>query len=61
TFVEVTTGEGFDSRKQYAVVWADGLRGVVLSVSGRVGDVSADEAKAMLKNATAVRYPTNQY
>jgi len=57
TFVEVTTGEGFDSRKEYAVVWGDGARGVVLSVTARMGDVSADEAKAMLKNVTAVRYP----
>lgn len=60
TFVEVTTGEGFDSRKQFAVVWADGQRGIVLSVTGRMGDVSAEQAKAMLQNVTAVRYPVNR-
>jgi len=60
TFVEVTMGSGFDSRKEYAVVWADGERGVVLSVSGRLGDVSADDAKALLRNVTAVRYPMEE-
>jgi hypothetical protein len=60
TFVEVTMGSGFDSRKEYAVVWADGLRGVALSISGRLGDVSADDAKTMLGNVTAVRYPADR-
>jgi hypothetical protein len=41
-------------------VWGDGQRGVVLSVTARMGDVSSDEAKAMLKNVTAVRYPMNR-
>jgi hypothetical protein len=59
-FVEVTYGSGFDSRKEYAVVWADGVRGVVLSLTARVGDVSADEAKKLLQNVTAVRYPIEQ-
>jgi hypothetical protein len=59
-FVEVTYGSGFDSRKEYAIVWADGLRGIVLSLTARVGDVSADEAKKLLQNVTAVRYPLDQ-
>jgi hypothetical protein len=59
-FVEVTYGSGFDSRKEYAIVWADGLRGIVLSLTARVGDVSADEAKKLLQNVTAVRYPIDQ-
>ena len=61
TFVEVMMGSGFDSRKEYAVVWADGMRGVVLSISGRLGDVNEDDAKEMLRNVTAVRYPVNQF
>jgi hypothetical protein len=59
-FVEVTYGSGFDSRKEYAIVWADGLRGIVLSLTARLGDVSADEAKKLLQNVTAVRYPIDQ-
>jgi hypothetical protein len=59
-FVEVTYGSGFDSRKEYAVVWADGQRGIVLSETGRLGDATEDEAKRVLKDVTAVRYPVNQ-
>ncbi len=59
-FVEVTYGSGFDSHKEYAIVWADGLRGVVLSLTSRTGDVGTDEAKKILQNVTAVRYPYDQ-
>ena len=34
TFVEVAYGSGFDARKEYAIVWADGQRGVVLVGNG---------------------------
>jgi hypothetical protein len=60
TFVEVTTGSGFDSKKEFAIVWADGERGIVLAESGRLGDVSPEEAKRVLGHVTAVRYPTDQ-
>ena len=60
TFVEVSYGSGFDSRKQFAVVWADGQRGIVLSVISRLGDVSADQAKAMLHDVSATAYPVNE-
>jgi hypothetical protein len=59
-FVEVAYGSGFDARKEYAIVWADGQRGVVLSETSRMGDASAQEAQRVLKQVTAVRYPTNQ-
>jgi hypothetical protein len=59
-FVEVTYGSGFDSRKEYAIVWADGLRGIVLSLTSRLGDVSAEQARQLLANVTAVRYPIEQ-
>jgi hypothetical protein len=59
-FVEVMMGSGFESRKEFAVVWADGQRGIALSVGGRLGDVTAEQARELLKNVTAVRYPTNQ-
>jgi hypothetical protein len=57
SFVEVTSGNGFTAKKQFAVVWADGERGITLSLTCRLGDVGPDEALAALKNATAVRYP----
>ena len=56
-FVEITMGSGFQSQKQYAVVWADGTRGVVLSVAGVLGAISREDAEAVLHNVTAVRYP----
>jgi hypothetical protein len=60
TFVEVTYGNGFDARKQYAIVWADGQRGVVLSITSRIGEVSPEEARQLLHNATATQYPAYQ-
>ena len=36
-FVEVAYGSGFDARKEYAIVWADGQRGIVLSETTRIG------------------------
>jgi hypothetical protein len=59
-FVEIAYGSGFDARKEYAVVWADGQRGIVLSMVSRMGDTTAEAAQAALKQATAVRYPLYQ-
>lgn len=59
-FVEVAYGAGFDARKEYAIVWADGARGIVLAETTRLGDASADEARQVLKQVTAVRYPAYQ-
>ena len=56
-FVEIAFGSGFDARKQYAIVWADGVRGVVLSETTRMGETGQDEARSVLKQVTAVRYP----
>jgi hypothetical protein len=59
-FVEVAYGSGFDARKEYAVVWADGQRGIVLGYITRMGDSSDEEAMRVLKQVTAVRYPLDQ-
>jgi hypothetical protein len=59
-FVEVAYGSGFDARKEYAIVWGDGQRGIVLGYTSRMGDASADEAMRALKQVTAVRYPLYQ-
>jgi hypothetical protein len=60
TFVEVAYGSGFDAKKEYAVVWADGQRGIVLAETTRMGDGSDEEALRVLKQVTAVRYPLYQ-
>jgi hypothetical protein len=59
-FVEVASGSGFDAHKEYAIVWTDGERGVVLAETTRLGDGSDEEARRVLKQVTAVRYPVNQ-
>jgi hypothetical protein len=59
-FVEVASGSGFDAKKEYAIVWADGERGIVLSETERLGDGTPEEAKEVLKQVTATRYPTYQ-
>lgn len=59
-YVEVATGSGFDAQKEYAVVWADGQRGIVLALTTRMGDTSPDLAKEVLKQVTAVQYPVNE-
>jgi hypothetical protein len=59
-FVEVAYGSGFDAKKEYAIVWAAGQRGIVLAETSRMGDASAEEARRVLKQVTAVRYPLNQ-
>lgn len=60
SFVEITYGSGFDSKKEYAVVYADGSRGVVISVTGRVGEANEMEAQKWLHDAKAVRYPLDR-
>jgi hypothetical protein len=60
TFVEVAYGSGFDAKKEYAIVWADGQRGIVLAETTRMGDGSDEEARRVLKQVTAVRYPLYQ-
>lgn len=59
-FVEIAYGSGFDAKKEYAVVWADGQRGIVLSETERLGDGGPDEAKQVLKQVTATQYPLYQ-
>jgi len=58
---EITVGSGFQTLKRYQYVWIDGVRGVVLSVTGRLGEISEDDAKKALANASAVAFPINRY
>lgn len=59
-FLDLSYGDGFNSRKQYLYIWSDGVRGVVLSMTGALGDISADDAKKALAEASAVLYPINR-
>ena len=60
-FVEVAYGSGFDARKEYAIVWADGQRGIVLVGNAVEWAMRAPtKRKPLLKQVTAVRYPSYQ-
>lgn len=59
-FVDITAGDGFNAMKTYAYVWADGFRGVVVEVSGRVGELDADTAKQIFTASSAVQFPVGR-
>ena len=56
-FVDMSSGEGFNIQKVFMLIWADGQRGVVVSVACALGDLDTNAARALLTDATAVRYP----
>jgi len=58
---EITIGSGFEQVKVFQYVWADGVRGVQLAVTGRNGAVDEPEAKRVLANVSAVAYPKYRY
>lgn len=57
----ITVGSGFQEAKRYQYVWVDGVRGVILSVTARFGEISQDQAKQALANVSAVAYPRYRY
>lgn len=56
-FLTITSGDGFNAIRSYAIIWPDGVRGVTVSVTAHLGVMGADEAKTVLKNIYAVLYP----
>ncbi len=58
---EMTMGSGFDTLKRFEYIWADGVRGVLLAVTGRYGVLDEPAAKKALANAAGVAYPKNRY
>lgn len=58
---DITVGSGFSTAKRFQYVWVDGVRGVTLSITGRFGDLTEDEAKKALANASGVAYPRDRY
>jgi len=59
-WISITSGSGFDSKKTYAYIWVDGSRGVILSITGRIGEMNAARAHQMLDDVSAVRYPAER-
>jgi hypothetical protein len=58
---EITMGSGFEQVKIFEYVWADGLRGVQLSATGRYGSIDEPAAKKALAEVSAVAYPKYRY
>lgn len=56
-WVELSFGSGFQSQKRYQYEWVDGVRGVTVSISGRLGEVDQKSARAALKDLSATLYP----
>jgi hypothetical protein len=59
-FMELTAGSGFDERKGYIIIWADGTRGVAITLLAQIGDLDIGTAKRLLSDASAVRYPAGR-
>lgn len=54
---ELTLGSGFDTLKRFDYVWIDGVRGVILAVTGKYGHIDEPTAKQILADAYGVQYP----
>lgn len=60
-WVEMSSGSGFQSQKRYQYEWVDGVRGVTVSISGRLGEVDQKTARAALKDLSATLYPIRRF
>lgn len=58
---DVTIGSGFTTVKLFQYVWTDGVRGIRLAVTGRLGSITEDQAKAALANVSATAYPQRDF
>ncbi len=54
---ELSIGSGFEEIKRFDYVWIDGVRGVVLSITGGYGHLDEPMAKKALANVSGVLYP----
>lgn len=59
-FEAMTTGSGFNVQKFYFLLWADGKRGVAITLQGPLSDLNATMARQLLSDASAVRYPVGR-
>lgn len=60
-FEEVTVGSGFDQVLSYRYLWADGVRGIIVTETAVNGVIDDRKAKADMANLTATAYPRYQY
>lgn len=56
-FLKMSFGSGFSAKQVYQYVIFDGKRGITASVTGRLGELSEENAKAYLKDISVVLYP----
>ena len=56
-FIKLAYGSGFSSMQQFGYAVFDGRRGIWISESGRLSEISEDEAKDALKDLAIVVYP----
>lgn len=56
-FIKLAYGEGFSSMQQFGYAVYDGRRGIWISESGRLGEISEDESKDALQGLAVVLYP----
>ncbi len=57
---ELSIGSGFDELKRFDYVWIDGVRGVMLAITGRYGLLDEPMAKKALAGAMGVAYPKDR-
>lgn len=60
-WLAIAMGSGFDAVRRYEYIWTDGVRGVTVAISGHLGVLSEDQAKAALSNIYATAYPRGNY
>ncbi len=60
-FEEVTIGTGFDQMTMYRMLWADGVRGVIVEEVARLGSIDTRKARADMANLSATAYPRYRY
>lgn len=54
---ELSMGSGFDTLKRFDYVWIDGVRGVMLAITGRYMILDEPMARKALAGAMGVAYP----
>lgn len=59
-FEAMTSGSGFNVQKFYFLIWADGQRGVAITLQGPLNDLDSTKARQLLSDASAVRYPVGR-
>lgn len=59
-FEAMTSGSGFNVQKMYFLIWADGQRGIAITVLAPLNDLDDAKALQLLSDASAVRYPVGR-